>query len=178
MKQAILAMAVATSLAAGAARAEPLKVKPGLWETTTTTEKKGNKHPTNLDKLTPEQRAKVEAELAKRGKKETHTVKSCLKAEQIKNGDAFMGKSHHGACTRKPETQTPGELVARVECKGANPMSGKVEMHAADPEHMTGKVDMTYGSPGNLQLNSHSEISARWLGAQCPKAAASKAAHP
>ena len=154
-----------------ASKAEPLKVKPGLWETTTVTEKRGAKHPTNLDTLTPEQRDKVEKKLEKQVKKETHTVKSCLKAEQIKSGEAFTGKPHRATCTRDFKTQTANDVVAAISCRGANKMTGNIEMHAVDPEHMSGKVDMTYGDSGKLQLFTHSEITAIWLKDDCGAAA-------
>ena len=157
---ALLAMSIA-------AQAEPLNVKPGVWETTTVIEKRGAKRPTNLDKLTPEQREKVEKKLAERVKKETHTVKSCLKASQIKNGEAFVGGPHRATCTKKFKTQTSNDVVASISCSGINKMTGNIEMHAADPEHMSGKVDMTYGASGSLQLFTHSEITATWLKADC-----------
>lgn len=168
MKTKRLFAALGLVALAGAAHAEPLKVKPGLWETTTVTEKSGASKPTNLDKLTPDQRAKVEAQLATRAKKETHTVKSCLTAVQIKSAEAFMGKAQHHGCTRKAEVQTASDLVARIECKeGANPMKGKVEMHAVNEETMTGKSEMLYGAPDRLQLLTKSDITAKWLGANC-----------
>lgn len=156
--------------------AEPLKVKPGLWETTTVTEKSGANKPSNLDKLTPEKRAKVEAQLATRAKKETHTVKSCLGAAQIKSAEAFMGSAKQHGCTRKLELQTASDIKANIDCRGgANPMKGKVEMHAVNEEAMTGKSEMLYGAPDRLQLLTKSDISAKWLGANCvvasPKAA-------
>lgn len=153
--------------------AEPLKVKPGLWETTTVTEKRGGSQPTNLDQLTPEQRAKVEKELAKRVKKETHTARSCLRADQIKNGSAFVGELHRSTCSKNIKTQTASDVVATIECRGANRMTGNIAMHAADEVHMTGKVDMTYGESGKLQLFTRSEITSTWIAADCgtaPKA--------
>jgi len=150
-----------------AAQAEPLNVKPGVWETTTVTEKRGAKKPTNLDKLTPEQRDKVEKKLAHQTKRETHSAKSCLKAAQVKSGAAFTGGPHKANCTKAFKKQTASDVVASLSCKGANPMTGNIEMHAADAEHMSGKVDMTYGAKGNLQLFTHSEITATWLKADC-----------
>lgn len=157
-------------IAAGAAHAEPLMVKPGLWETTTITEKRGNKNPTNLDSLTPEQRLKVEKELASRAKKETHMVISCLKADKINSGEAFLGGGHHSACARKATKQTATDLEGSIDCKGANPMTGTVSMHAKDSEHMTGRIDMIYGPPSRLQLFTRSEVTAKWLGSDCTKA--------
>ena len=82
------------------AQAEPLKVKPGIWETTTTTETKRANKPTNLDKLTPEQRAMVEITLENKVKKETKTVQACLSEAQIKSGENFLGKNHQANCKR------------------------------------------------------------------------------
>jgi hypothetical protein len=150
------------------AQAEPLKVKSGLWETTTVTEKSGANKPTNLDKLTPEQRSKVEAQLAARAKKETHVVKSCLRETQIKSAEAFIGSTKQHGCTRKVELQTASDVKATIECRGgANPMTGTVEMHAVNEESMTGKSEMLYGAPDRLQLLTKSDISAKWLGANC-----------
>jgi hypothetical protein len=171
-------LAVALLAMSGMAAAEPLKVKAGLWETTTATQTKGAKQPTNLEQLTPEQRAKVDQKLGARGKSETHTTKACLKAEQIASGEAFMGKSHHGACTHKPELQTAADQKASVQCRGTNPMTGTIAVHATDEEHMNGRVDMTYGPADKQQLVTHSEMKSRWLGAECGKAAASTRANP
>lgn len=166
-----LACAVLSLTAIASLHAEPLKVKPGLWETTTQVEKKGGRHPTNLDSLNSEQRAKVERELATRAKKETRTVRSCLRESQILNGEAFLGHTpHRQACSRKVESQTATRMVARLECRGANPMQGQVEMKAPDPEHMNGLATMTYGAPERMQLMTRTEISARWVSADCSAA--------
>lgn len=164
MKMTVLPLLLAVNIAA---QAEPLNVKPGVWETTTVTEKRGAGKPTNLDQLTPEQRDKVEKKLAHQTKRETHTVKSCLKAEQVKSGAAFTGGPHSSNCKKSYKTRTASDVVASISCSGINPMTGSIEMHAADPEHMSGKVDMTYGDKGSLQLFTHSEITATWVKADC-----------
>lgn len=148
-------------------RAEHLDVRSGLWETTTSVEKKRAKQPTNLDQLTPEQRANVEARLAKQVKKETRKVTACLSEAKIKSGEAFTGSAHHGACDHSFETQSASDLVVRVECRGVNEMIGTVRMHAADPEHMSGTVEMTYGPAEGMQLLTHSEIDSKWLKSDC-----------
>jgi hypothetical protein len=154
--------------------AEPLDVKPGLWETTTTIEKKRAKQPTNLDQLTPEQRVLVETKLAGQVKKETRKVTACLSEEKIKSGEAFTGNAHLGACDHRFESQTANDLVAKIECQGANKMTGTVEMHAADPEHMSGTVKMIYGPSGSLQLLTSSEITSRWIRSDCSTLARAK----
>src|SRR5512141_2113459 len=97
-----------------AAQPEPLNVKPGLWETTTVTEKRGAQHPTNLDALTPEQRDKVEKKLEKQVKKETHTVQTCLKAKQIRSGETVAGKPHDASYTREVKTLAGNDVDATI----------------------------------------------------------------
>ena len=155
------------TLATGVSRAEPLDVRPGLWETTTTVEKKRAKPPTNLEQLTPGQRARVEAKLAKQIKKETRTITACLSKARIESGEAFTGNAHRGVCDHEFETQTSRDLVAMVECRGVNKMTGTVRMHAADPEHMSGIVEMTYGPADRMQLFTRSEIRSRWITSDC-----------
>jgi hypothetical protein len=46
-------------------------------------------------------------------------------------------------------------------------MTGTVKMHAADPEHMSGSVEMTYGSAEGMQLLTRSEIDSQWLKSDC-----------
>ena len=156
------------------AQAEPLKVKPGLWELTTATQKKGANKPTNLDKLTPEQREKVEKKLADQVKKETKSVQACLTDEQIQNGDAFIGKTHQSTCNRTFQTQTASDLAATMECSGVNKMSGDVAMHADDPENLKGTLKMLYGNKGEMQMQTTSDITARWLGSDCGTIATKK----
>jgi hypothetical protein len=151
------------------AQAEPLDVKPGLWELTTVTEKKNANKPTNLDKLNPEQRDKVEKKLAEQAKKETKTAQACLREEQIKSGEVFIGKTHQANCKRTFLTQTPTDLAATLECSGVNKMSGDVAMHADNPEHLSGTVKMLYGNKGEMQMLTDSTITARWIGSDCSK---------
>jgi hypothetical protein len=151
--------------------ATPFQAKPGLWETTTTTERKGARPPANLDQLTPDQRAQVEQQLAEKAKKEahpvTHTAKACLTAQQIQSGEVFARGAINATCTRSVETQTASEQVVNLDCKGGNPMAGKVELHATDAEHMTGSIDMTYGPKEKLQMLAHTDITSHWLGEEC-----------
>ncbi|MEJ2394711.1 MAG: DUF3617 family protein, partial [Candidatus Thiodiazotropha sp.] len=162
----ILSLCLLT-MASGASQAEPLDVKPGLWETTTVVEKRRAKQPTNLDQLTPEQRIKVEAKLAKQVKRETRTFTACLSEASIKSGEAFTGNTHRGACDHEFETQTARNLATTIECRGANKMTGTVEMHAADSEHMSGVVKMIYGPSERMQLLTRSEINSRWIQSSC-----------
>ncbi|MCA9552558.1 MAG: DUF3617 domain-containing protein [Myxococcales bacterium] len=148
-----------------------LAVKAGVWETTTEIELKRAKAPSNLEQLTPQQRHIVEQKLAAQVKRETRTDVRCLTEAKIASGEAFTGNSHLGACAPRIEVRTPEKLVAKLECTGANALTGTVEMRAVDAEHMTGTVEMTYGRPDGLQMVNRSQLTSRWLRAECDAAA-------
>src|SRR5689334_10995600 len=77
----------------GADKYQPLNVKLGLWETTSTITTKGQVPVSDemLSRLTPEQRARVEERMkAQAGDRTTtHTYKSCLTKEKLERGSGF-----------------------------------------------------------------------------------------
>src|SRR5687768_6107114 len=85
---------VATSVAVAlvmsmSAHAEPLNVKTGLWETTMTTQTSGMPPLPKalLDKLSPEQRKKMEADLRAEQAEgpDTETDRECITQEDLEN---------------------------------------------------------------------------------------------
>jgi hypothetical protein len=174
MKQVIIGLTAAGVFAAGAiASAEPLKVKPGLWENTTIAQRDiAASRPTNLDQLTPEQRAKVEQQLAARNQQRTVT-KACLTQAQIEKNDAFMGGAQHHACKRISVAQTASEWVTKIECSGKAAAAGEVRISAPDEQHMNASIVMT-AKNGPKERTTRSEVQARWLGADCAAAKVSR----
>ena len=89
MKTKILSLALfgAATVVLAAQKIEPLNVKLGLWEMNTTTKSGGEMpiSPELLNKLTPEQRAKLEESMkAHSGAHETtNTYKTCLTKEKM-----------------------------------------------------------------------------------------------
>lgn len=165
MKQTILGLAVIAGMVAGVAQAEPLKVKPGLWEVTTRVSDGKVKTPTNLDKVKPELRDKVMEKLKAQHEK-VMVRQSCLTKAQLDKGDAFMGGSHHQGCKNKAVKQTAKEWVTQMECSGKLSSKGEIRMQAVDPETMTGTVTMTAKS-GEQTKTTTSTLSSKWLGDDC-----------
>ena len=77
-------LCVSTSFAA-----DPLNVKTGQWETTVVTKISGQVLPKEmLDKMTPEQRTKLEQAMAARsgGMAKPHVSKNCVTKEELEKG--------------------------------------------------------------------------------------------
>jgi hypothetical protein len=165
MKRSILCLTIAAGLAAGSALAEPLKVKPGLWEITTKVNHGDVVLPPNINQLTPEQRVKVEAKLAERNQ-QVLVKQSCLTQAQLDKGEAFMGGGHHQGCSNKAVSQTGKEWVTAMECTGKISGKGEIRIQAADPEHMTGTITMTTKN-GATDNTTKSSLTSKWLGADC-----------
>ena len=165
MKRTILGMTLMAGMLAGAAQAEPLKVKPGLWEITTRVGSGEVKTPTNIDKVPPEQRALVMKKLEQQHQK-VMVRQSCLTKAQLDKGDAFMGGSHHQGCKNKVVSQTAKEWVTQMECSGNFNSKGEIRMQAVNPETLTGTVTMTTKS-GEKTNTTKSNLTSKWLGDDC-----------
>ena len=81
----LLVLAFLTPLAGWAVDPVPMDVKLGLWETTITNQMDISSliPPEALAKLTPEQRAKMEAAMQGRGGARTNTSKHCVTKDTI-----------------------------------------------------------------------------------------------
>jgi hypothetical protein len=149
----------------------PLDVKTGQWETTTSTEMSGSPPipPELLDRLTPEQRAKMEAVLKGRSGQgpKTITTKGCLKKEDLERPSILFGDATQRACrtTVVSSSRTKGEF--RVDC-ALNQMkvtgTGQVEASNSENVKMTVHETMSGGAaPTNITMTSTS----KWLGPAC-----------
>jgi len=148
--------------------AEPLQVKPGLWEVTTqsTIRSSGMPDSIKLDKMTSEKRAQVEKMLAERDKPRTSTVRSCLRKEQIDSGSGFTGGQHHQGCTQKEGLRTAHEWTTDLECSGRANVAGRIQVKAPDAAHMNLHIEMKT-VVGKVERVTTSEVTSKWLGADC-----------
>jgi hypothetical protein len=150
-------------------KVQPLNVKLGLWETTTTVASSGEMPipPDLLAKLTPEQRAKMEERMKARsaGQARTTTRKSCLTKEQLDKALAF-GEDRK-SCTRTVITSTSSKLGVRFECaEQGMKVEGTVQVEALSPENVEGSVHMTGAGSGHT-MNTTSNFTSKWLGPAC-----------
>jgi hypothetical protein len=147
----------------------PLDVKLGQWESTLTTESTGLPPipPELLDRLPPEQRAKMEERLkanASKGPKTT-THKSCLKKEDLNKALSFGNEEK--SCTRTIVTSNRSKQEIHMDCAiGGGKQTGTIRVEAISSENVKGSTEMTMTGAGRT-MNMNSTFTAKWLGPTC-----------
>jgi len=156
-------------LLAGAAWAAdappPLDIRPGMWEGTTTTETTGTPAipPEILAKMTPEQKAMLEARM-KAGPKTT-VRKHCITKEELNKG--LMFGDDHGSCQRTVVSGASRKQEIRIECGNAGiKSSGTIHVEAIDPEHVKFSVQVTSGD-GSHSMKINTTGTSKWVSAPC-----------
>src|SRR5947209_5489955 len=170
MRNLLIAVFATASVAAVATKdVQHMNVKTGLWEVTNTISRAGKMPitPEMMARLTPQQRAKLEARMkaqsAKNSTTDVHT--SCLTKEQLEQGPAF-GKETE-SCTQKVlnSTSTQADVALACEMEGMT-ANGTLHMEASDPEHVTGTATLTSKGAGQT-MDVNSSFTAVWKQASC-----------
>jgi hypothetical protein len=168
---------------------EPLDIKPGLWEITLTVQTSGlpPMPPEVLAKLTPEERARIEAKAKERAAEGPRTTvkRSCLDEKELHQPLMLTFGGDGQGCRQTVTNASRTRQEIRVDCgKGAPHGGGTVRIEAMDPENV--KVSSRWSATdGARTMKMSSTAILRWLGAVCeldlpaaPKAAAPKATPP
>jgi hypothetical protein len=153
--------------AVGTAQTTPLNVKTGEWESTMTHETSGQLPIPQemIDKMTPEQRAKMEAMMKARGMQgpQTTVTKHCVKKEDL---DKPFGKDNK-SCKETIVTSSATKQEIHMECEmGGGKQVGTLKFEAVDSSTVKGSMQMT-ASNGGRTMNMNSTFSAKWLGSAC-----------
>ncbi len=166
---AVAVIFLGSSAAWSADTLQPLDVKLGLWETTTTTQISGMPPipPEALARLTPEQRARIEASMgAQGGQPKTHTTKSCMTKEKMEK--AMFGEERQN-CKRTVITSTSSKTEVRLDCDQQGiKTSGTVRVDAINSENVKGSVKAESTGGGNT-MNVNSNFTSKWLSSDCGK---------
>jgi|SRR5450759_3827797 hypothetical protein len=151
---------------AAPASAQTFNVKLGLWEVTSTTQSTGAL-PIDTSKMTPEQRARVEAAMAARANAAptTRTTRSCMTQKELEK-DLFQEQENDPACKRTVVANSPTVREVKLECTGEGKMSGDMRFEAVTPEAMKGTIKMAGARQGHAMTVS-STLTAKWLGSAC-----------
>lgn len=167
MKTKILSLALfgAATIILAAQKIEPLNVKLGLWEMTTNTKTGGETpiSPELLNKLTPEQRAKLEESMkAHSGTHETtNTYKTCLTKEKM----SF--DKEEKSCTRTILTSTSSKVAVKVQCSQPKMQSNAtMEFEALSPENVKGSGHVIVTGEGHT-MNLDGTYTGKWIGSAC-----------
>ena len=151
------------------ARFQPLNVKTGLWQVTVSTTMSGQLPPNlqaRLDRMTPEQRARIEAEFG--GTPHTRTFKKCIKHEDLAS-DPFSGRDE------KRHWTLVNSGSSEMEIRGTSCDAGKdqgmetdidMKIHALDSENVKASLKGTAAGNGQTMAVNGS-YTGKWLGSVC-----------
>jgi len=148
---------------------KPLNIKTGLWENTRTIKRAGEMPiPTELlNRLTPEQRARMEERMKAHSAAHANTVteKHCVTKEDLEKDRLKLAEAKE--CTTTVLNSTSTSLKAKLVCdtEGMH-ANGTLELVAADPEHLNGSYHSTMNGNGHT-MNVEGTWTSKWVSASC-----------
>ena len=161
-----------TTTPAAGSSLKPLNIKPGLWESTRTIKTAGAMPiPAELlNRLTPEQRARMEERMKTHsaGRSNTTTEKHCVTKEDLEKDRLKLAEAKE--CTTTVLNSTSTSVRAKLVCdtEGMH-ATGSLELVAADPEHLNGSYHSTMNGNGHT-MNVEGTWTSKWVGASCGNA--------
>ncbi len=155
------------SILLAAGKYQPLNVKTGAWETKFTTTISGAPPipQERLDRMTPEQRAQVEAAMGKMatGRPETRTRRTCLTRKDLEK-DPFNDRK---SCKETVLTSTGSKMEIKEVCtEESSTINANVRIEASDSENVKGWVQAKVTGGGNT-MNVNQTFTSKWIGAAC-----------
>jgi hypothetical protein len=164
MKANQSAIFIALAFASTVAFSEPLDVKPGLWEVTTTTAMSGMP-PMDYSGMTPEQKSRIEAAMNARQAMgaSAHVRKSCVTREKLAR-EPFQEKDNE-SCTHTVISSTRTMWQAKLSC--TEPKStGEFKIEAPSRERIKGSMQIN-ASDDQHAMAVQVSIAGKWLGSAC-----------
>ncbi len=146
--------------------AETIDLKTGAWAVDAETQTSGISVPKHvLDKMSPEQRAKVEASLrATDGKVVKHTIHTCVTKEDLQNSAVFDSDSSEASkCTRKVIAETARSFQAEETCPPPEASKTIVKIDSNAPTDYSGTLERATADGGRIM----SKLTGRWVSATC-----------
>jgi hypothetical protein len=162
MSKNAIGILLLTAALSPAADVTPLNAKPGLWEVTSVTVRSGTPPipAETLAKLTPEQRARIEAQFKGMAAPQTTTKQSCFTPEDVAKG--FGWNNSEKSCRQTIVSSTGTRQEVKWECEGQQKGSGTIKIEAPDPSHVNSLVELNMGAM-NIKVTN----TAKWLGNAC-----------
>lgn len=160
---ACLSLAMAASLVA---QVPALDVKMGLWEMSSTTEMSGQMPQMDTSKMTPEQKAQMEAAMKGMMGAHTNVTKSCMTREKFEK-QSFMNSDRPGQnCKQTINTNTRTTLDSTITCSGEHTMTGQMHIEALSPTSVKAVFKSVNAARGG-NMNVNLTMTGKWLGADC-----------
>jgi Protein of unknown function (DUF3617) len=151
-----------------AADFSPLDVKTGQWETTMTGQTSGMPPIPDdvLNRMTPEQRAKVEAVMQARGGSKATVTKNCVTKDKLDKAFS-LGDENTKSCSRSLVASSGNKQEIRIDCnRDGTKSTGTVKVEAADSENIKASMQMTV-SNGAHTMNMNYVFASKWIGPVC-----------
>jgi hypothetical protein len=156
-------------LGASIASAATLDVATGMWEVTSQGQASGMPPipPEALAKMTPDQRAKVEAAMAAAmGRANKPDVsRSCITQKELERGLHF-NEHDRPNCKQTTLNSTPRLLDAHTECTGNERTTGNIHIEAVDRHTIRGNFDFVV-TDGTSTMTMKRTLQGKWLGNDC-----------
>src|SRR5579864_4184976 len=121
--------------------ADPLNVRLGQWETTSTVQSSGAPPIPQevLDKMSPQQRAMLEERMKANQSPRTTVTKSCLKKDDLDKALTFGADDK--ACTRTILSSSSSKQEVHIECnRGDGKQTGTIRIEANGSDSVRGSV--------------------------------------
>jgi hypothetical protein len=169
--QVALTALAATTLAHAADLVKP-NIKPGLWEVSTTPQVSGQMPipDEQLAKMTPEQRAKMEAAMKSymANSAKPRVYKDCMTPEKIAKGFDVDRQGEDSSCKRKVLSSSTSELTLHDECnRSAEQTVSDVHFEIKGGTQMSGKINVVNTSSSGKTFTFKAAIQGKWLSASC-----------
>jgi hypothetical protein len=147
-----------------------LDVKTGQWETTVSGQTTGMPPIPDevLNRLTPEQRAKMQAAMQANSGSKANVSKHCMTPKDLEKGfNAADQAAAANSCSRLVVTSTGSKQEIRMECtSGEAKTTGSIKVEAVDSEHVKGSIQMTSSNDGHT-MNMNYTFASKWVGPAC-----------
>jgi hypothetical protein len=164
--KSLLPLAVCAALPFAAGGQDRLDIRTGTWEITATTHMSGTPLSNEmLSKMTPEQRAEVQAAMREEAAKgpQTEVSRECITPEEVERPFASADLEN---CTQQIVRTTRTTQEARLQCTGEYKGSGLLRVTASNPQTMTATLELSAGD-GPTPFTIKAQMKGRWLAAAC-----------
>jgi hypothetical protein len=171
VKTTALLIAVLLCPLASRAADQPFDIKPGLWNVTATTQMSGAPPIPNLDQLTPEQRARIEAAMKNMaGSPQTITRQTCVTREAIEKAIADANSNKDNKCAPRLVSSSPSKVVLHIDCtqeKRDVKSSGDIIVERQDSEHFKGTGAIKITSANGRTMDMKSTMTGTFVSSDC-----------
>lgn len=149
--------------------AQSLNVRPGQWETTVNGATPGGAAaalpPGVLDRLPPDQRAKIEAQMKAAGQARTNTSTGCVTKEDVAKG--FQPANVPQSCKYEVTLSTASQLKMTMTCETDKTKgTGTIQVDAVDSENVKGSMQSAMSVNGQT-MNTNMTFTSKWVGPTC-----------